>query len=46
VPDEGFLAILSNVFDQVDGHVVEFENPIQDKTATNGVYVARVEKGR
>ena len=46
VPDEGFLAILSNVFDQVDGHVVEFENPIQDKTATNGVYVAKVEKGR
>jgi spermidine synthase len=45
VPDKGFLAILSSVFDQVDGHVVEFENPIQDKTAANGVYVAKVEKG-
>jgi spermidine synthase len=44
-PDKGFLAILSSVFDQVDGHVVEFENPIQGKTAANGVYVAKVEKG-
>ena len=44
VPDKGFLAILSSVFDQVDGHVVEFENPIQGKTAENGVYVAKVEK--
>jgi len=43
-PDKGFLAILSSVFDQVDGHVVEFENPIQDKTTTNGVYIAKVEK--
>jgi spermidine synthase len=45
VPDEGFLAILSNVFDQVDGHVVEFANPIQGNTAQNGVYIAKVEKG-
>jgi spermidine synthase len=45
VPEKGFLAILSSVFDQVDGHVVEFENPIQGKTAANGVYVAKVEKG-
>ena len=44
-PDRGFLTILSSVFDQVDGHVVEFANPIQDKTATNGVYIAKVEKG-
>ena len=43
-PDRGFLAILSSVFDQVDGHVVEFANPIQDKTATNGVYIAKVAK--
>ena len=43
-PDEGFLAILSRVFDQDDGHVVEFENPIQGRTATNGVYVAKVAK--
>ncbi|MFC1880698.1 spermidine synthase [Thermodesulfobacteriota bacterium] len=44
-PDKEFLAILSSVFDQVDGHVVEFANPIQGKTATNGVYVAKVENG-
>ena len=43
-PDKGFLSILSRVFDRVDGHAVEFENPIQGKTATNGVYVARVNK--
>lgn len=43
-PDEEILLILSSVFDQVDGHVVEFENPIQGKTATNGVYIAKVEK--
>jgi hypothetical protein len=43
-PDKEFLALLSSVFDQVDGHVVEFANPIQDKTATNGVYIAKVEK--
>ena len=44
VPEEGFLAILSSVFDQVDGHVVEFDNPIQGKTTANGVYIAQVEK--
>ena len=27
-----------------DGLVVEFENPIQGNTATNGVYVAKVKK--
>jgi len=43
-PDQRFLAILSGVFDQVVGHVVEFDNPIQGKTAANGVYVAKVEK--
>jgi len=43
-PDQRFLAILTGVFDQVVGHVVEFDNPIQGKTAANGVYVAKVEK--
>jgi spermidine synthase len=41
VPDKNFLAILAHVFDQVDGHVVTFANPIQGKTATNGVYIAK-----
>jgi len=44
VPDKNFLAVLSRVFHQVEGHVVEFENPIQGNTAANGVYVATVEK--
>lgn len=44
-PDKEFLAILSRVFDRVEGHTVEFANPIQDKTAINGIYIARVAKG-
>ena len=44
-PDSRFLAILSRVFDQVDGHTVEFANPLQDKTTINGLYIAKVAKG-
>lgn len=40
VPDKGFLDVLSNVFDRVTGHVVEFANLVQGGTSTNGVYVA------
>ena len=43
-PDNAFLAILSRVFDRVEGHTVEFANPIQDKTAINGIYIAQVAK--
>lgn len=42
-PDEDFLALLSSVFGQVNGHTVEFENPIQGNTAANGVYIATVD---
>jgi spermidine synthase len=42
VPDDRFLAILADVFDRATGHVVEFHNPIQGTTATNGIYVAGV----
>lgn len=42
LPDEGFLAMLSKVFDQVQGHAVAFANPVQGGTATNGVYVAKL----
>ncbi|WP_300673743.1 spermidine synthase [Desulfoluna sp.] len=41
-PEQGFLDLLSRVFDEVEGHVVEFDNPIQGNTAENGVYVAKV----
>jgi spermidine synthase len=44
-PQKKFLSILSNVFDRVDGHTVEFENPIQGNTAANGVYVAGKDNG-
>jgi spermidine synthase len=41
-PDAPFLDMLRSVFDEAEGHVVRFENPVQGGTATNGVYVARV----
>ena len=40
-PEKGFMDILSRVFSEVQGHVVEFENPIQGNTAENGVYVGK-----
>ena len=40
-PEKGFMDILSHVFSEVQGHVVEFENPIQGNTAENGVYVGK-----
>jgi spermidine synthase len=41
VPDERFLALLADTFSYANGHIVEFPNPLQNNTATNGVYVAR-----
>ena len=40
-PDEAFLKILSDVFSSAQGHLIDFHNPLQNKTFTNGVYVAR-----
>lgn len=40
-PDEGFLGTLHAVFAEVEGHVVEFANPVTGGTSSNGVYVAR-----
>ena len=40
-PDDVYLELLAGVFDDVDGVVVPFENPLQDREATNTVYVAR-----
>ncbi|ROS30774.1 spermidine synthase [Cellulomonas sp. PhB150] len=39
-PDDEFLATLSEVFDDTAAHVVSFDNPLQDRDATNTVYVA------
>jgi spermidine synthase len=40
-PDEGFTAALAEVFGQVRAEVVSFANPLQEREATNTVYVAR-----
>lgn len=41
-PDEEFGATLASVFSATQAHVIEFNNPLQDRKATNTVYVARV----
>jgi spermidine synthase len=40
-PDDDYLAVLRGVFTDVDCEVVRFDNPLQDREATNSVYVAR-----
>ncbi|MDH6214508.1 spermidine synthase [Streptomyces pseudovenezuelae] len=39
-PDEDFVSALKGVFAAPEVHVVDFGNPLQDRTATNTVYVA------
>lgn len=39
-PEPSFLDALRAVFDRVEGHTVEFDNPITGGTSRNGVYVA------
>jgi spermidine synthase len=39
-PDEEFGTALAEVFARHEAHVVEFDNPLQGRTATNTVYVA------
>lgn len=40
-PDDDYLAVLGRVFQHVGCEVVRFDNPLQDREATNSVYVAR-----
>lgn len=40
-PDEEFTAALAEVFVSSAAHVVEFDNPLQDRKAANTIYVAR-----
>lgn len=40
-PDEQFLNRLRRVFGWAEGHVVEFDNPLQGNKTANGVYVAQ-----
>ncbi|MEA2950939.1 MAG: hypothetical protein QOJ96_459 [Alphaproteobacteria bacterium] len=38
-PDQAFEAALANVFATSDAHVVSFDNPLQDRDASNTVYI-------
>ena len=40
-PDETFVDLLAEVFESSAAHVIRFPNPLQDRDATNTVYVAR-----
>lgn len=40
-PHEAFTDLLSGTFQNVKTHVVEFDNPLQNMTSRNTVYVAR-----
>lgn len=40
VPEKTFMRILEKIFSSVDGHTIEFPNPIQNNIAINGVSVA------
>ena len=39
-PEETFMSALKEVFLKVESHIVEFYNPLQDKTSASTVYVA------
>lgn len=43
-PDEQYLAVLADVFTDVVAEVVSFPNPLQDREATNTVYLASVQR--
>jgi hypothetical protein len=38
-PDDGYLTVLSEVFVDVAAEVISFPNPLQDRNATNTVYL-------
>jgi hypothetical protein len=39
-PDDTYLAVLSQVFSDVVAETVSFPNPLQNRAATNTVYLA------
>jgi spermidine synthase len=39
-PDDAYIGVLASAFATVRAHVVTFPNPLQDRDATNTVYVA------
>lgn len=40
-PESSFMNALNQVFESCESHVVEFFNPLQDKTSASTVYVAK-----
>jgi spermidine synthase len=42
-PEDDFLERLAKVFARSEGHEIRFDNPLQGRTASNGVYVAHRE---
>ena len=38
-PDDGYLAVLATVFDDVEARVISFPNPLQGGESTNTVYL-------
>jgi hypothetical protein len=40
-PDRAYLALLAEAFATAQAAVVSFDNPLQDRPATNTVYLAR-----
>ncbi len=40
-PEWRFLEMLKGVFGSAEGHTITFPNPIQDRQATNGIYIAQ-----
>jgi spermidine synthase len=45
-PDEAFKAVLASVFATSDAHVVTFDNPLQERDASNTVYIGQGQLGR
>jgi len=40
-PDDSFVRLLSDVFGTACGNTITFDNPLQQSTSANGIYVAR-----
>lgn len=40
-PRQDFLETLGRVFDRAEGRIIEFDNPLQQNTSANGIYLAR-----
>ena len=39
-PSPRFLSVLTRVFGHAEGHLIQFDNPLQNATSSNGIYLA------